>query len=48
TLRMYPRASHVTLIGAFAWPLRWAGPVLADVRAFIDAPKSGSTQAAAE
>lgn len=40
TLRLYPRASHVTLIGAFAWPLHWAGPVLADVRAFIDAPRS--------
>lgn len=40
TLRLYPRASHVTLIGAFAWPLRWAGPVLADVRAFIDAPRA--------
>ena len=43
TLRFYDKASHVTLIGAFAWPLRWAGPVLADVRAFI-----GATAPAAE
>ncbi|WP_408647821.1 alpha/beta hydrolase [Xenophilus arseniciresistens] len=40
TLRLYPRASHVTLIGALAWPLRWAGPVLDDVRAFVDAPRA--------
>lgn len=37
TLRLYEGASHATLIGAFAWPLRWVGPVLADVRALIDA-----------
>jgi acetyl esterase/lipase len=37
TLRMYERASHLTLIGAFAMPLRWIAPVLADVSAFIDA-----------
>ena len=37
TLKLYPKASHATLIGAFAWPLRWVGPVLADVRAFVQA-----------
>lgn len=37
TLKFYPRASHTTLIGAFAWPLRWIAPVLDDVQAFIAA-----------
>ena len=37
TLRMYERASHTTLIGAFAWPLHFVAPVLDDVSAFIDA-----------
>lgn len=37
TLHLYPRASHITLIGAFAWPLRWIAPVLDDVQAFIAA-----------
>jgi acetyl esterase/lipase len=37
TLRMYERASHTTLIGAFAWPLRFLAPVLDDVSAFISA-----------
>lgn len=36
TLRLYGRANHMTLIGAFAWPLRWIAPVLDDVVAFID------------
>ncbi len=41
TLKLYPRASHTTLIGAFAWPLHWVAPVLDDVVAFIDAtPKA--------
>lgn len=35
TLKFYPDASHTTLIGAFAWPLRWVAPVLDDVSAFI-------------
>jgi len=35
TVKFYPRASHVTLIGAFAWPLRWIAPVLDDVHGFI-------------
>ena len=37
TLKMYERASHITLIGAFSAPLRWIAPVLDDVSAFIDA-----------
>jgi len=37
TLKLYPRASHTTLIGAFAWPLRWIAPVLEDVQLFIQA-----------
>ena len=36
TLRMYERASHTTLIGAFAAPLRWVAPVLDDTLSFID------------
>jgi acetyl esterase/lipase len=35
TLKFYPRANHLTLIGALAWPLRWLAPVLDDVQAFI-------------
>ena len=35
TLKLYPHASHTTMIGAFAWPLRWIAPVLEDVNAFI-------------
>jgi acetyl esterase/lipase len=38
SLRLYERVNHVTLAGAFARPLRWLAPVLADVIAFIDAP----------
>ena len=37
TVKLYPRASHTTLIAAFAWPLRWIAPVLEDVHAFIAA-----------
>jgi acetyl esterase/lipase len=37
TLKLYQRANHMTLIGAFAWPLRWIAPVLDDVQAFIAA-----------
>ncbi|OUM04438.1 alpha/beta hydrolase [Variovorax sp. JS1663] len=43
TLRLYERARHTTLIGAFAWPLGWIAPVLEDVQAFIDA--AGPTSA---
>ncbi len=35
TVKSYPRASHITIIGAFAWPLRLIAPVLDDVVAFI-------------
>ena len=35
TLKLYPHASHTTLIGAFAWPLQWIAPVLDDVQAFV-------------
>lgn len=35
-LKIYPRASHTTLVGAFAWPLRWVAPVLDDVAGFVD------------
>ncbi len=35
TLKMYPDAGHVTLIGAFARPLRNVAPVLDDVAAFV-------------
>lgn len=41
TLKLYPRANHITLIGAFAWPLRWLAPVLDDVQAFIVAAPPG-------
>ncbi len=34
---VYPRASHVTLVAAFSWPLRWIAPVLDDVSGFIEA-----------
>ena len=37
TLKSYPRASHFTLLGAFARPLRTLEPVLADVVAFVHA-----------
>ena len=41
TLRIYASASHYTMIGAFARPLRSVGPVLDDVVAFVrnDAPR---------
>ena len=44
TLRMYEHASHATLIGAFAPPLRWVGPVLDDVSAFIAATPPSPAQ----
>jgi acetyl esterase/lipase len=47
TLRLYDRASHQTLIGAFSPPLRWVAPVLEDVTSFIaSAPASHIAQAA--
>ena len=36
TLQIYPRASHATLIGAFAFPLRFWVPVLDDVVEFVN------------
>jgi len=37
TLQIYPRTSHTTLIGAFAFPLRFLAPVLDDVVEFVKA-----------
>lgn len=43
TFKSYPEASHQTTIGAFAWPLRFAGPVLNDVVAFVrDSPPAAA------
>jgi len=44
--RRYPRANHVTLVGAFAWPLRWIAPVLDDVAGFVDGLPAGAPPAA--
>ena len=41
-LKLYPRANHYTLIGAFARPLRMLEPVLEDVVAFVRG--DGATQ----
>ena len=35
TLQRYERVNHVTLIGAFALPLRWLAPVLDEVTKFV-------------
>lgn len=35
TVQFYPRTNHITLMGAFAAPLRFLGPVLDDVVEFI-------------
>ncbi len=35
TLQIYPRTNHITLIGAFATPLRFLAPVLDDVVEFV-------------
>lgn len=47
TYKVYERANHVTLAGAFARPLRWIAPVLDDVVEFVDhtPPRSGAHQA---
>jgi len=42
TLKIYDRPSHVTLIGAFARPLRGLAPVLDDVVAFVRADEQGA------
>jgi acetyl esterase/lipase len=44
TLKTYPHATHVTLIGSLGWPLRWAGPVLDDVVGFIQATPPANTR----
>jgi len=36
TLELYERANHITLVGAFARPLRWLAPVLEDVDKFVN------------
>ena len=33
--KTYSRVNHVTLIGAFSWPLKWLAPVADDVAAFV-------------
>ena len=38
SLKQYERVSHVSLIGAFARPLRWLAPVLDDVADFVNPP----------
>jgi acetyl esterase/lipase len=40
-VRLYDRVNHLTVIGAFAAPLRWLAPVLKDTAAFVngDAPR---------
>ena len=38
TVQLYGRVNHMTLVAAFAAPLRWMAPVLDDVAAFINAP----------
>jgi acetyl esterase/lipase len=38
TVKVYDRASHVTLVGAFGLPLRWLIPVLDDVAGFVNGP----------
>ncbi len=42
---VYPHASHITLAGAFAWPLRFIAPVLDDVAGFVEktAPRTRPT-----
>lgn len=37
SLNIYGRPSHASLIGAFAFPLRWVAPVLTDVTGFVAA-----------
>jgi acetyl esterase/lipase len=35
TVLTYPRVGHLSIIGAFAWPLRFLAPILRDVNRFI-------------
>jgi acetyl esterase/lipase len=36
--RYYARVNHMTLVGAFAWPLAWMAPVTDEVVRFIETP----------
>ena len=38
----YSLLGHITLIGAFAEPLRAITPVIDDVTRFLEAPRSGT------
>ncbi|WP_140635210.1 alpha/beta hydrolase [Methylibium rhizosphaerae] len=46
TLKWYDGASHATLVGAFARPLRWIAPVLDDVVRFVHATPNANPHAA--
>jgi acetyl esterase/lipase len=35
TVKIYDRVDHLTLLGAWAWPLHWLAPVFDDVVAFL-------------
>jgi acetyl esterase/lipase len=35
TFKLYDRVNHITLIGAWSWPLRWLAPVTDDVFGFL-------------
>ena len=39
TMRLYERVNHMTLVAAFAAPLRWLAPLLDDVAAFLTSPR---------
>lgn len=45
-LKFYPRVGHELLVGAFARPLQWMNPVLADTVAFVSRVTSGAGVAA--
>lgn len=45
TVQLYGRVNHMTLVAAFAAPLRWLAPVLDDVAAFINGPTPTLTPA---
>lgn len=47
TLKWYEGASHATLVGAFARPLRWMAPVLDDVARFVHTTPHNTMVAAA-
>lgn len=41
-VRYFDRVDHMTLVGAFAWPLTWLAPVTDEVVAFVQATTWGS------